>query len=444
MAFAKTLSFALCVSLLSVPVSAQKKDSKSQLAPIPAAPITAYSNVRRDNLLNGFQVVSLERPYASDAANIKCEVVVRAGAMFDLVDKTGLATLTQAALMAVNPRVKEEFESLNARIDWGVTHDVTWFHIESPPNNFDTAMEIFARLLVVETVRPDAFKKAQADQLAKLKAAQFTPAQRADEAFQTALYGATHPYGHNLDGNEKTISGMKPGDLFDFVKRFYLSNNAFAVVTGPVKHERLMRTFKTFMGGWTKSLLTPATFRAPQRVANLNVVKIEAADAANVELRGGLLGARYGDTDFLTIELLGRVLSARLKQANLENVAVHTPARTLTGALAFAASVPAEQAQAVSRKATDTLAELATKAITADELAAAKAALTADYAARPTEQFLREIETYALAKTYPLNVSKAINDLTAAEVQRTAKRLLEANALTVVVVGRVNELKSQL
>ncbi len=439
MALAKTLSLALCVSLLCVPSFAQKKDNKSQLAPIPAPPVTAYSDVRRDNLLNGFQIVSLER---ADAANIECDVILRAGSMFDLTDKTGLAALTQAALMAVNPRVKEEFESLNAKIEWGVTHDTTWFHLESPPANFDTAMEIFARLLIVETIRPDAFKKAQADQLAKLKAVQPTLEQRATEAFFAALYGA-HPYGHNLDGNEKTINSMKAGDLFDYVKRFYLSNNAFAVVTGPVKHERLMRTFKTFMGGWTKGALTAATFRPPQRVAALNLIKLEA-DAPNVELRGGVLGVRIGEPDYLTTVLLGHVLLARLKGEAIGSLQAHTPARMLPAPLAFAATLSADQAQVVSRKVTDAFASLATKEITADELAAAKTAVIDTYAARTPAQFLRDIETFTLAKNYPLNVNQAINNITAAEAQRVAKRLLEANALTVVVAGRVNELKSQL
>ena len=66
------------------------------------------------------------------------------------------------------------------------------------------------------------------------------------------------------------------------------------------------------------------------------------------------------------------------------------------------------------------------------------------YAAHTPAQFLRDIETFSLAKNYPLNLNEAINKITSADAQRVAKRLLEANALTVVVAGRVNELKSQL
>jgi zinc protease len=426
--------------LLNFCVAAQKKDQKEQLAPITPAPTTPYSDVRRDNLLNGFQIITLER--TSDPV-LKCDIVLRAGAVFDLLDKTGLANLTQATLMAVNPRIKDEFESLNAKIDWGVNWDTTWFHIESPASSFDTAIEILARLLIVENVRPEAFKQAQQAQLDKFKARQLTPAERADEAFLSALYG-TYPYGHNLEGNEKTISGMKQGDLYDFLKRFYLGNNAFAVVTGNVKHERIMRTFKTFFGGWIKGAIVQPTFRAPQRVTALNFVKVEAPDAATIELRGGVLGVRLTDPDYLAVELLARLFSTRLKRAGLEAVAVKHPARVLAAPFYFTASAPTDQAQAISRQATDMLAALATKEIAADELATSKAALAGEFAARPIEQFLREIESYNLPKNYPLTLNERIEKLTAADLQRVAKRLLEANALTVVALGRVNELKSQL
>lgn len=444
MSFSKLLSFALFTALLTglcaSDALAQKKDDKSSQALIAPLPATPFSDVRRDNLLNGFQVITLEK--VSEPV-LKCDVVLRAGAMFDLVDKTGLATLTQASLMAVNPRVKEEFESLNAKLEWGVNWDMTWFHIESPPSSFDTVMEILSRLLIVENIRTDAFKKAQQDTLDKLKAAQLTAAERADEAFLHALYG-THPYGHNLIGSTQTITGMKQGDLYDFHKRFYMGNNAFAVVTGPIKHERIMRTFKTFFGGWIKGAIVQPTFRAPARVERLNFVKVEAADAATVELRGGVLGVRLTEGDYLAVELLARVLNARLNRAGVTGVSIQHPERILPAPFYFAASVPSDKAQELSRQVTDAFAALATTEITAEELAAAKTALNAEYAAYPIALFLRDIETFNLAKDWPLNLDKSINNLTAAELQRVAKRLLDANALTVVALGRVNELKSQL
>jgi predicted Zn-dependent peptidase len=44
-----------------------------------------------------------------------------------------------------------------------------------------------------------------------------------------------------------------------------------------------------------------------------------------------------------------------------------------------------------------------------------------------------------LPRNYPLTIPSKIESISAAEVQRVAKKLLDANALTVVVLGKVNE-----
>ena len=236
---------------------------------------------------------------------------------------------------------------------------------------------------------------------------------------------------------------MKQGEVYDYLKRFYMGNDAFAVITGPVKHERLMRTFKTFFGGWIKSEIVPSTFRAPARVEKLNLVKIEDANAATVELRGGVLGVRINDADYFTVELLARVLSARLNRASVEGVRIQHPARILAAPFSFAASVPADKAQEVSRAVTEAFAALATQEITAAELNAAKNAFAAEFNARPIDRQLRDIEAFSLPKNWPLTLDDKLGQITAADALRVAKRLLEANALTVVALGRVNELKSQ-
>jgi len=443
MRFSKLLTLVSCnlllIGALTPFASAQKKDKGKSNPLVPETPpLTPYSNVRRDNLLNGLQIISLER---AGGANVKCDLVIRAGAMFDLVGKTGQAALTQATLLAVNPRLKEEVESLQAKIDWGLNWDTTWFHIETPANNFDAVFEILARLLVVENVRPDAFKLASQEHLDKVKSVKLTPAEQADEVFHKAIY-SDHPYGHNIDGSFATVAGIKQADVYDFLKRFYIANNVSITVVGNITHDRAMRPFKTFFGGWTKGQTVPATFRQPAQTVQLNLVKVEVLDTPNVELRGGLIGVRSADPDFLGAEVMARVLNVRLKR-EAESIggsfAAKSPRRILSGPFYFSASIPADQASAFSRKATENFASLSTAPVSAEELAAAKSSLAEEHAAHPVEYYLREIEVFRLPKNYPLNIKKNIEDITAADVQRVAKRLFDVNAMTVVALGRVNE-----
>jgi predicted Zn-dependent peptidase len=62
-----------------------------------------------------------------------------------------------------------------------------------------------------------------------------------------------------------------------------------------------------------------------------------------------------------------------------------------------------------------------------------------EHAARTVEDYLREIEVFKSPKNYPLTVKENIEKITAADVQRAAKRLFDANAMTVVALGRVGE-----
>lgn len=427
-----------CVCLVSavVPAQAQKKDKNAPATDTP--PPTPYSQVRRDTLLNGLQIVTFDRP---GEPLVKCDIIVRAGAIFDLTGKTGLAALTQASLLAVNPNLKEEVASLQAKIDWGVNSDTTWFHVETPANTFPQVFEILARLLVVDAVRPEALKLAQQAQLERAKAQTLTPAQQAEQAFFSALYGV-HPYGHNVEGDATTIAAIKQGDVYDFFRRFYLANNASVVISGNISQERVMQTFKVFFGGWVKGQIVPATFRQPAQVAQVRLIKVEAPAAPNVELRGGLISVKHTDPDFLVTEVMAKLLHARLKAeaGSLANdFSVTAQARSLAGPLWFAASAPADKAPEFSRAATEAFAALAATPVAADALAAAKTSLSGEYFARSVEHYLREIETYQLPRSYPLTVGKKIEDITAADVQRVAKRLFDANALTVVALGKVNE-----
>ena len=73
------------------------------------------------------------------------------------------------------------------------------------------------------------------------------------------------------------------------------------------------------------------------------------------------------------------------------------------------------------------------------ELATAQTVLLREHQARTIPEYLREVATYKLPETYPLTYESKVKAVSTLDLQRVAKRLLEANALTVLVLGKVNE-----
>ncbi|MBS1809006.1 MAG: insulinase family protein [Acidobacteria bacterium] len=428
----------LCLLLLSAFAFGQKEKDKKPKLTAPAVPEvvprTPYSEVRRESLLNGLQVIMLER---QDEPKVTCHLVIRGGSMFDLAGRAGLATITVESLLGVNPQLTQELESLDAKMNWEVTPDITGFHIESPGSNLDQVLAIVSRLLVVDNVRKEAFENAQKARLEKLKSQQLTPAAKADEAFYATLYG-DHPYGHNTEGTLETINAIKHGDVLDFYKRVYLANNMFAVVHGNLRLERVMSLFRMFYGSWIKGVPPPPAFRPPHRTIEARVNKVEQADLANVEIRGGVIGVSHTDPDYIATMLLSRVLEARLKKLSAAAAAQFVP-RVLAAPLYFSASVPAEKATELSRQATDLFGTLDKAEIAESELATAQTALLGEHQARPIPEYLREIAAFKLPETYPLTYESKVKAVSTLDLQRVAKRLLEANALTVLVLGKVND-----
>ena len=363
MGYAVTESRRECALFLSIvillPVLTFRAPAQKQTAPEAPAAQAPLSGVRRDSLLNGLQIVTFD----TRLPKVRCDLVIRGGAMFDLAGKTGLAAVTQETLLAVNPRLVEEIETLEGTISWGVSYDESWYRLEVPPKNIETALEILGRLLVTETFRPDAFKKAKDVQLEKIRKLEeaLTPAIRADRAFRESLFGQ-HPYSRSIEGTAATVNAIIQGDVFDFYRRLYIANDSFVVVAGPVAHDRVMRAFRVLFGAWIKGPLVPATFRPPARTTELNLVKVNVADAPRIELRGGLIGVSTTDKDFVVTQVMARALENRLKQSKAlgpsDSVSARTEQRVLPGPIYFSVSVSPERAPEVSRAATDAFAAL--------------------------------------------------------------------------------------
>lgn len=394
---------------------------------------TPYSKVKRDNLLNGLQIVTLERP---EDTTIRCTIVLRGGAMFDGVGKTGLSALTQRTLLAVNPRIREEMESLQTKIEWGIDWDKTWYQLEGPPNNFEAALEILGRLLVVDNIRAEAFKRAQQEQIEEIRGG-LTPSRKADEAFHLAIYGE-HPYGHNINGSELTVSGLRQGDVYDIFQRFYLANNASAILVGKVTPEKGLRAFKFLFGGWSKGGAVPATFRQPVSIARTRVVRVDEPKAEQVEFRGGIPGAKYSSPEFPLTQLMAEILTRRwVKESNGSSagIAFEAERRILPGPIFFGTRVTPTEAERLAQRLPELFATLASSPVSSEELAEARSTLISRLTTRPVEDWLRDIETFSLPRNYPLTIKSRLEAVTPAELENLAKKLLEVNAVTTVILG---------
>lgn len=430
----RAIIFSIISVLLVVPCIAQKKDKGGASVPAPPPP-TPYSSVQRENLLNGLDI-TIRRD--SGAPLVKMDLIIRAGAMFDLAGKTGIAKLTQETLLAANPRLVEEFASFNAKISWNVNQNTTQFHIESPAVEFNTAIEMLGRLLVVEKINNDAFKLAYENQVEEVKSNSLTVSQRADEFFFNTLYGA-HPYGHNIDGTPATLANIKQNDVYDYLQRFYLANNSAVIVEGNISTTNVLTPFKTYFGGWEKAKIIPATFRPPQPKQDVQVSQLKDTRIPNIEVRAGVQGLKANDPDFFITELLAQVIQLK---SQAHNTVVKVYQGFLPSPIMMSFSTPASSQELIVDQISKAFVDASSgKNISDVELTTAKSALIQAYAGRSIFDNLVNMETYKLPRNFPLEIQKRIEGVRIVDLNRVAAKLFNTNALTITLTGNVGGLE---
>jgi hypothetical protein len=142
---------------------------------------------------------------------------------------------------------------------------------------------------------------------------------------------------------------------------------------------------------------------------------------------------------------MSQILGERLKQVPTSDAASQVsgaPGRLLAGPFYFSATV-ARSSGCLLARATD-VSRLWRPDRWHRKNCFSQGCAQAQEAARPIIEELRKVEVFGLAKNYPLNWPGRVDAVAEADIQRVAKRLLEANAMTVVVVGKIDDqIKSQ-
>ena len=182
--------------------------------------------VKRDSLLNGLHLITLEH---QSAGNVSVHMRINTGALFDLAGKGGLADITAGMLLkgggglgakSIADTVEQAGLKLNATAGWDSTDIV----MSGPADSLESMFDLLGKLLIAPSFDQkelDAFKSARAASLKK---------EAQDDSFGVrrkaleAVFGS-YPFGRPMRGTAETTGQISRQDLVYFHKRFYIANS---------------------------------------------------------------------------------------------------------------------------------------------------------------------------------------------------------------------------
>jgi len=413
-----------------------------------ALPLSAQTPIQqpeREQLLNGLRLLFWLKPGSPE---VILKLRINSGAAFDLSGKSGqMAVLGD--LLFPDPATIDYFtDEMGGKLNINVTYDSTTITMVGKADQLEHIVEVLRNALVSTQFAPELVTKMRDARIKLLRDTTIVPAEVADRAIATRLYG-DFPYGRPAAGSPEDVARVDRADVMQAHDRFLNSNNATLAIIGGVTKQRAMRTLRQLLGPWRKSeQIIPTTFRQPNppdtRTLIVNV------PGPSVELRLAARGVSRSDTDYPIATVLARVAQNRWQASTPElskqPVFARSNAYVLPGDFVMGATVNELTAADSLANAKKVIESLITTAATPDEIDRAKNDVIGDVMTMLSKPEALA-DPWLDADTYRLSAAQdqiaLLRNVTPADVQRVANRLFNKTIVS-VVAGESAPLKAAL
>ncbi|MDP3296269.1 MAG: pitrilysin family protein [Thermodesulfovibrionia bacterium] len=428
---------------------------------------TAFAlDIKREVLENGLTLLIVEK---HNLPVVRVTVGIKAGSIVESEEKAGIANLTAELLTAGTKKrtasqISEETEFAGASLSASGGNDYATIALSVLKKDLDLGFDLLSDTILNPLFPDDELNKKRERIKGGLRAQEENPEFVASREFKKAVFGI-HPYGRLVQGSPEALDKIKRDDLVNFHSTFYAPNNAIMSVVGDVTPEEVKNLLQKYFSEWHPS---PSPIPIPQgegaRVTHVfsgqKIINIDK-DLTQANIILGHVGISRDNPDYYAVSVMNYILGgggfeSRLMQNIREEKGlaydIHSffDANKYGGLFEVGLQTKNESANTAIEEILKEIKKVRNFPVSDAELSGAKLFLTGSFPMRlETSQrianFLVAVEYYGLGMDYIDKYPSYINKVTKEDVLRVAKKYLDSENFTLVVVAdqKKAELKKQ-
>jgi zinc protease len=314
--------------------------------------------------------------------------------------------------------------------------------------NRDEAVDLLRLALTAPRFDEDAIERVRAQVISNIQSDAKEPDVIAGRTFDAMAFG-DHPYATSRDGTVESVSALTRADIVEAWERAVARDRIFVGAVGDITAPELGALLDRLFAD-LRETGAPMPERAPFNL-NGGVTVVDFASPQSV-VTFGHSGIKRDDPDFFAAFVLNHIMGGGGFESRLMNevrekrgltygvgtyLVPMDHAETWQGGFSSANAKVAEAIAVVREE----WARAAEGGVTDEELDRAKTFLTGSYPLRfdgngPIADILVGLQIQGLPADYVTNRNDYIEAVTREDVARVARRLMDADALRFVVVGR--------
>lgn len=427
--------------------------------PLGVPPALQVPAVVRGRLANGLEWLHVER---ADLPLVDVQVVIRSGGATDPEDLAGLAALTAEAVeegtvtrtgFEIADGIDRLGASLRIRAGWDATMLALHALSERLPDAFDLAADILRNATFPEA----EVRRRRDERIASLIQERDEPAALAARAIVECIYG-DHPYGRSPAGTSDSVGRLDRDVLVELHRARYRPGNAFVVSVGAVPAGALEALLQRTLGDWSGGA-TPAPPAGPARPAPPALDLVDRPGAPQSELRIGTVGPARRSPDHAILlvlnTLLGGAFTSRLNLKLREEKGFTYGARSSFafrrdgGPFVAGAAVGTDSTAEAVEDALLEIRRLSEERVPEPELERARSFLELSLPRRletgaAMAAQLADLHLHGLDEHDLVAVLEQVARVSPDDILAAARRWLDPDRLSVVVVGDAERIRSSL
>ena len=450
----KKFALGILVMLLATGITFAQVD-RSKLPASGPAPEIKIGEAETFTLANGLKVFVVKNnklPRVSFTLVLERDNILEG-------DKAGLSTFIGDMMMGgTKNRTKDQLDQEIDFIGASLSASATSVSVSSLKKHQGKVLNLMADVLFNPVFPQPELDKLKKQSLTGLATTKDDPQAISSRLSRAVLYGKNHPYGESQ--TEQTTKNITLEDVKAYYQTYFKPNIAYLAIVGDMDKAEAQKVVNQYFGTWKKGVVPTFTYPMPVRAAKQAVALVDRSSSVQSVIDVTQpVAMKIGDTDYISSRLLNQILgggSASRLFMNLREDKGFTygayssiDADKLVGTISASASVRSEVTDSAVYEFVYEIKNLVEKGVTQVELDKAKAELAGSFG-RSLEQpgtvanFALNTARYNLPKDYYATYLQKLNSYTVADINATAKRLIEPDKFIITTVGNGAEIKAKL
>jgi predicted Zn-dependent peptidase len=410
-------------------------------------------------LSNGIKLLVVE---SHRVPTISLQIQIPTGNVRDPEGLNGLADAT-AALIRLGTKTRtskdiaEQLGELGANVSIFAGLDSGTIGASSLTENFDATLALLADILLNPTFPQDELDKWKTRQRAAIEQAKSSPGALAQERLMKLLY-PTDFRQHSRPTTE-SLDKITREKIIEHYKAYYVPSGEWAGVAGDITPREAVAKLDKALGAWKGGPVQRATIAFPGPIAEKKIYLISRPNSVQTYLTFANLAIDRLSPDYIEVQVMNRVLgsgpSSRLFRNIREakgftyGIGSSFSASRATNYFGTSTSVRTEVTEPAVAEILKEFGDIRDRVVPADELADAKSAIVASFVLglESSGQVLArwiDQRTYGLPEDYWDTYAEKIQAVTAAGVQRVAKKYVPVDNVQIVAVGDASKISELL